>query len=163
MSDPIKVSPERVVEEVREACAKAVAEVTRKHIKDFDHEFDRYAHQQHCLRNLGSEIAERIRSLEFEVEEGWISVEERLPKLRKGWVDGAAKFSESEPVLIAGRRGMYVAICVKCVKGSATFEAESVTWHCGDDCPDGVTHWRPLPAPPSSGKAGARAEEVKRG
>ena len=82
---------------------------------------------------------------------GWISVEEKLPELSRVWKDGPRTYSESAKVL-AFDASWEMRVATR--EGSGGWSA------AGGDILHNVTHWMPLPSPPTV--SSEKAEEVSK-
>jgi len=74
------------------------------------------------------------------MDKQWISVDERIPEMRKPY--GSAPFLESERVLATN--GHYVFIA----KFAETYRQRKKRWEDHTGRVADVTHWMPLPEPP---------------
>lgn len=91
-------------------------------------------------------------------DDGWVRVEDRLPGLVNVWPDGPHCCRESELVLV--RYMEYGRVVCHRVASIGDYDGGEKSWsEVGGDIIKGVTHWRPLPAPPGTSPAPAVQDE----
>jgi len=78
--------------------------------------------------------------IEFDSKDGWISVNDKLPPLME-----SVLVSQFESKI---DNGIYVAWIEKL--GIENKPIWQYSWCCGCYVPKGVTHWQPLPEPPTN-------------
>jgi len=96
---------------------------------------------------------ERMKTLEFELDEKWISTQEMVPIMhreRSVFGDDVLEWDVSDPVLVFADDEIQIGVLEYDVG-----EPKPPKWLVGDDEPEEVTHWMPLPKKPKQLDGGA--------